>query len=440
VNVADVAPSDIVLSSNVIDENQTFTLNGSFKDLGIHDYHDVTVEWGPNEMPTTFTLDPNTTNFSVPHQYLDDSNGSPFDVKVTVADRGGASASKTTSVTVVNVAPADLALNNGLITENDTFILVGSFADPGTLDEHVVTIDWDGGEDSQTVHLPAGQLTFRVPHLYLDSHSAYPGDLYQVQVMVTDDDGGAPATSGAGVHVVNDAPNEVTLVHDGTIDENGWLTVTGTFEDAGTLDRHLLSVTWGDGQQQLVPLDAGQRGFTIRHLYLDDDPTGTDGDPYTVQVLVIDSDGAAGGAGTTVNVRNVAPSNLAVSGVAAIDEGGTFVLDGTFDDPGTLDFHVVSVEWGGDEAEPRCRFARATGPSESRTGTPTITAARRIAFSPSASRWWTTTRASRPPARASPSTTWVRGTSCSAAAPSTRAANFPGPSPSTTPARSTLIR
>ena len=47
---------------------------------------------------------------------------------------------------------------------------------------------------------------------------------------------------------------------------------------------------------------------------------------------------------TTVTVNNVAPSVAAVGD--AIDEGDTAVVSATFTDPGTLDTHTTSIDWG----------------------------------------------------------------------------------------------
>src|SRR5262249_16861773 len=51
------------------------------------------------------------------------------------------------------------------------------------------------------------------------------------------------------------------------------------------------------------------------------------------------------GGSTSVTVNNVAPSGLTLNS-GTIDEGGTFTLNGSFNDPGTLDTHSVLINWG----------------------------------------------------------------------------------------------
>ncbi len=52
-------------------------------------------------------------------------------------------------------------------------------------------------------------------------------------------------------------------------------------------------------------------------------------------------------AATTITVDNVAPSNLTVGmSPTTIDENGVSTLSGTFTDPGTLDTHTVTIDWG----------------------------------------------------------------------------------------------
>ncbi len=48
-----------------------------------------------------------------------------------------------------------------------------------------------------------------------------------------------------------------------------------------------------------------------------------------------------------VQVNNVPPSAPVLSlSASTINAGGATVLSGSFDDPGTLDGHTVSIDWG----------------------------------------------------------------------------------------------
>src|SRR5262249_18849571 len=76
----------------------------------------------------------------------------------------------TTTVTVNNVAPSNLVITPSLTNFNEgtTITLSGSFVDPGTLDTHTVTINWNDGSANTVLNLAAGVLTYSTTHLYAD--------------------------------------------------------------------------------------------------------------------------------------------------------------------------------------------------------------------------------------------------------------------------------
>src|SRR5690606_30773624 len=83
------------------------------------------------------------------------------------------------------------------------------------------------------------------------------------------------------------------------------------------------------------------------HQYLDDNPTATATDNYTVSVRVVDGDLGETTATAIAKVSNVAPSNVIVTPVANIlAEGGQVSLSISFADPGTQDTHQVEINWG----------------------------------------------------------------------------------------------
>ncbi len=88
--------------------------------------------------------------------------------------------------------------------------------------------------------------------------------------------------------------------------------------------------------------------FSITHQYLDDSPSSTASDPYTISAKVTDDDG--GNSATlsqAVIVTNLAPT---LSGLSAtsIQENGTTTLSGTIADVGTLDTFTVEIDWDND--------------------------------------------------------------------------------------------
>jgi hypothetical protein len=75
--------------------------------------------------------------------------------------------------------------------------------------------------------------------------------------------------------------------------------------------------------------------------------TFTDNGTPTVYARIFDKDGGYTDYSTLVTVNNVPPSNLQLHlSAAEISESGGISLSGNFTDPGTLDTHRVTIDWG----------------------------------------------------------------------------------------------
>src|SRR5262249_2118877 len=121
-----------------------------------------------------------------------------------------------------------------------------------------------------------------------------------------------------------------------------------TFSEPGSTDTHWVRIDWGDGSVPTeLMLPAGEFAFESQHVYQDDDPTGSPVDVAPIEVTVSDPDTDSATAGTTVEVRNEAPSEpeLRLSS-PSVSEGSALTLGGTFTDAGVLDTHRVFVDWG----------------------------------------------------------------------------------------------
>jgi len=348
VTVNNVAPANLQLSLSpaTINENGATALSGSFTDPGTLDTHTVVINWGDGSSDTTVNLAAGVVTFSgANHQYLDTPPSGSYAVSVTVTDDDGVSTSAGTAVTVLNVPPSNIALSlsAATINENDSTILSGSFADPGTLDTRTVVINWGDGSGNTTLSLAAGVLTFGgVSHQYLDNPAS--GSTYTISVTVTDKDNGSGSGSTA-VTVNNVAPANVQLsLSAPTINENDSTTLSGSFTDPGTLDTHTVVINWGDGSSSTVNLAAGVLTFSgVTHQYLDESASGS----YAISATITDNDGASGSGSTSVAVNDVAPSAVQVSlSAATINENDITWLSGSFTDPGTLDTHTVVINWG----------------------------------------------------------------------------------------------
>ena len=258
-----------------------------------------------------------------------------------------------TTVTVNNVAPA-ITVSGDTIDENGVATVTGTITDPGIEDTFSLTIDW--GEGSPEIYsYAAGTTSFSLTHQYLDDDpTGTPFDFYTVSVTVTDDDGGSD-TESTTVTVNNVAP-AITVSGD-TIDENGFATVTGTITDPGIEDTFSLTIDWGEGPPETFVYPAGSTTFSETHQYLDDDPTGTSSDDYTITVNITDDDSEQDSGSTIVTTRNVDPVVVSVT----LDQPNPqFVLPlvhtlnftGTFTDIGTMDVHTAVWDWGDTTTSP----------------------------------------------------------------------------------------
>jgi PKD repeat protein len=139
------------------------------------------------------------------------------------------------------------------------------------------------------------------------------------------------------------------------VDENGSVTLSGSFTDPGLLDPHTVKINWGDGSSpSTLSLQPAVGTFSVTHQYLDDDPTGTTSDIWPLTIKVSDDDGGSDLAITTVIINNVAPvASMNVLGTVVLG-GGPPILPaydsvaavGSFTDLGTKDTHNSTINWG----------------------------------------------------------------------------------------------
>ncbi|MFH1725560.1 MAG: PKD domain-containing protein [Elusimicrobiota bacterium] len=336
-----------------------------FNDKGTLDTHTATIDWGDGTAAETaavtgFPFGPpgsaagQNGTIAGSHVYADDGD---YTVTVCVKDDEDAELCDELNVTVNNVTPtiaagADRTAPEGSVVSLDP----ATFDDKGTLDAHTAAIDWGDGtptEAGTVSESPAGPPgstsgadgTISGSHVYADNGA------YTVTVTVTDDEG-ASASDTLTVTVDNAAPTLDVGPDQAPTEGMAISLAPSSFNDPGTLDTHTATIDWGDGTAPeaaaVTQTPFGPPGDTAgadgsvalgSHVYADNGA-------YTVTVTVTDDEGASATDTLTVTADNAAPT-LDAGPDQAATEGMTISLaPSAFNDPGTLDTHTATIDWG----------------------------------------------------------------------------------------------
>jgi len=113
---------------------------------------------------------------------------------------------------------------------------------------------------------------------------------------------------------------------------------SGSFADSSTTATYSATVNYGDGTATQA-LTLTNESFALSHTY-------GKGGTYTVTVTVNDGHNGVGTGSFVVTVLNVPPSVGAISGPAQVVPGQTVVLTASFTDPGFLETHTATFNWG----------------------------------------------------------------------------------------------
>ena len=343
----------------------------------------VAVDWGDNSADTV--LEFATDEFSKPisHTYADDNPTKTTSDATTITAMMAApnASSDSTVVTVKNVAPRnlELTLDSAVINENAEVTLTVNWDDPGVFDTHTATIDWGDGRDFVWSQPATPGKTFT--HRYRDdSPTNTASDQYTIRVRVRDDDTGT-TNANAVLTVNNVAPVATSIaVSPSTVNEGDKQPFTFTWDDPGSLDSHIVYIDWdGNGTFEESWQAGSDRSLTVTHMFVDDHPeTGTPSDNIKVKVRVVDDDTGEANSDEIITVNNVAPTLCIVVNPSAgdpvkgtsclnvsltIDEGGSATVRGVFQDPGVLDTHTVTIDWGYD-GFPDATFDFAPDPAQ----------------------------------------------------------------------------
>ncbi|MEZ6193478.1 MAG: hypothetical protein R3C45_19580, partial [Phycisphaerales bacterium] len=135
-----------------------------------------------------------------------------------------------------------------------------------------------------------------------------------------------------------------------TISEGGTVQLLGTFTNSP--QDHTLTVDWGDGTIDIIPVPSGVFDLStlnITHTYDDNGPSPS-ASPYVYPIGVTLAEDTGPGIlvdnSLTATVNNVAPT-VALSGAATVNESAVYTLTiGAVTDPGTDTVIQYRVIWG----------------------------------------------------------------------------------------------
>lgn len=159
----------------------------------------ITIDWGDGSPVTTQIVAGTSGSLSFSHPYRDDNpSGTAVDLNTIVASiqEGSSTTSASTTVTVTNVAPENLAIGGpAAAVRGQSISFAGSFTDIGTEDTHDVF--WDFGDGTTIAYhssTDSGALT--------PSHAYANAGTYVVTLKVKDDDTGETTVTRSQTIVV----------------------------------------------------------------------------------------------------------------------------------------------------------------------------------------------------------------------------------------------
>ena len=146
-----------------------------------------------------------STDIAPSHSFAQDG---VYSVTLTITDNDGLVDTEVFSVTVANVAPSIAAVPDGSLDVGQTYVVNGTFTDPGA-DVWTATVTWGDGSAPEVV--PLTDRSFRLTHIYT------AGGSYPVSIQIADDDGSDVVTHTVAVEQAAPQLGDALKLIDGLI-------------------------------------------------------------------------------------------------------------------------------------------------------------------------------------------------------------------------------
>jgi len=186
----------------------------------------------------------------------------------------------------------------GQIAADGTVVGITAFASDSDATNSSITYSLANDADGLFAIDASSGIVTVVNGRLLNGQSAASRD---ITVRATSEDG---STSDAvfTISFADVAPSNIFLNTSTFATEGSPVTLTGSFDDPGSFEVHIVEIAWGDGSVQSLQLSPGSKAFTANHAYADNRADG-----YPVRVSVRDLRNSSASAERVVSVANVAP-------------------------------------------------------------------------------------------------------------------------------------
>ena len=354
ISVANVneAPSFISVDATVgVPENTSgtiYTLEASDIDSGDTDAT-LTYEIVSGADKLSFSLDGAELSFIDPPNYeapqAAGSDANLYTVELAVSDdEGKASAANlilSFQVTDVNEAPSFTSVSGTYdVAENtsDTiFTLEASDVDSGDTDD-TLTYSIAGGADRLSFSLDGNELSFAIPPPDYENPQAAgdAGNIYTVEIVVSDDDGKASETNlilSFNITDVNEAPT-INSTTNTSVPENTTTTIYSASATDPESDTLTYSLSGTDKDDFIIDPSSGTLTFTNTPNY--EAPTDADSDnAYQVTLEVSDGNANSATQALTISVTNVneAPTITSAASASVPENTSGTIYNATTTDP-----------------------------------------------------------------------------------------------------------